>query len=169
MSTKRYLRLLVVALVVVLAVASLAVYGLTRSNAQIDEEQQIYDGFGIRYSAPPEGMRPAISEADAITKALKEAIPQVSVQPDTPIEARFVIYNDDVACELADPDAAHSECVTYLYQDIPAWIVTVRDIQFFGMAGSSKYANEHELEYNSEVHVAINAMTGEIITVYSFR
>ena len=87
MNTKRYLRPLVVALVVVLAVASLAVYGLTRSNAQIDEEQQIYDGFGIRYSAPPEDMRPAITEADAITKALKQAIPQISVQPDTPLAA----------------------------------------------------------------------------------
>lgn len=171
MSRNRQIRLIIVGLLVVLAVASLAVYGLTRSDAQIDEDREIYDAAGIRYAAPPQGMTPTVSEAEAIDKALKEAIPMIAVKPETPIVARFMMFSDDTACDVPeDPEDMVSKCAKYLYQDIPAWIITVRDIQFLGvMPGPAIQPNQSEPQYNSVIHVAIDAMTGEIISVYSVR
>ncbi|MDP9350249.1 MAG: hypothetical protein M3P51_01705, partial [Chloroflexota bacterium] len=77
----------------------------------------------------------------------------------TSIQARYVSFSDDMQCREYAPNACR-----LLYQDMPAWVFTLEGVNIASRGPSgSPTVSAHEM------HVVVNAETGEYVMSYMFR
>ncbi|HPL29950.1 MAG TPA: hypothetical protein PLG21_18025 [Anaerolineae bacterium] len=117
---------------------------------------------GARYRAIPSTFESAISTERAITLAKARVAPRL-LEPnvDEMAEAALVLFSNDQYCTENERGET-----TYHHQDIPAWIVTFRDVT---LPMSGPRGTTGGSVYNTEVNVAIDAVTGSTLELYTYR
>lgn len=127
-------------------------YGLDGSDHGLE---RALENNKKRYMLPRS--EPAVSMEQALAEVQRVFEGQVAQA--TNIKARYVRFSDDMQCREFAPD----DC-RLLYQDMPAWVFTLDglNIPSRGPAGSPKV-------YSHEIHVVVNAETGEYVMSYIFR
>lgn len=114
------------------------------------------DSIGIRFEQPTAPAAVQQSKAIAAAKVrLGEAVAAQASQ----VTARYVLYTDD---EYYTEDAGGKKILKHFR--VPAWVVTFHDVEYQVGRGPGR---EHLA--NSEVHVVINANTGEAIGLFTYR
>lgn len=106
--------------------------------------------MSLRYGKP--AIEPAVSLVRALAVARAEDGPMLDRA--SSVLARHVLWSNDT----------ESEGDRLLFQNVPAWVITYRglDIPNRGPRGGKKV-------YNHELHVVIDATTGEWLRSYTFR
>lgn len=150
------------------ATISLTILGLFYFNAQaVEPPDNGPESVGVRYKPVNLDFKPAISTEKAIEIAkARIGWPRepFTVEENIQIEANLVLFSDDQLC--AENEGGEKKC---FYQDIPAWVVTFSNIKFYlPSAGGRGNKNLGPL-YNTEVHVAIDAVTGDVLEDYSYK
>ncbi len=108
--------------------------------------------LGIHFGQPVTA--PVVSEAQALTTARLRA--GADADQATAALGRYVLFSDD---QYYSVDAAGQE--RYAFHDVPAWVITFRGTYYGrGPTGGTP---------NTELNVAINALTGECMDAFSFR
>lgn len=166
--TRRFSRITTGLIFLIVATISLTVLGLLYFNAQANEPPD--DGpesMGIRYGTPKVDFKPAISTEKAIEIAkARIGWPQepLTVEENIQIEANLVLFSNDQLC--AENEGGEKNC---FYQDIPAWVVTFSNIKFYLPSDGGRANKNLGPVYNTEVHVAIDAVTGNVLELYSYK
>lgn len=111
---------------------------------------------GMRYGTPSRA--PVITQDQAVAAA-KAALGDTLTGSATRIDTHYVLFSND---QYFSTDA--SGIKHYVFQDIPAWIVTFEGVSvpWHGPRGSNP-------GHNSEMNVAVDAQTGESLDAYSYR
>jgi hypothetical protein len=109
--------------------------------------------IGIRYEVP--NVASVITEAQAI-QAAKDRKPGLADQAAS-IETRYVLFSND---EHFDKDATGRQYRPW--QRVPAWVVTFKGV-ILPLRGGEPGAANHE------VHIVIDARTGEYLELFSYR
>ncbi|HET7091249.1 MAG TPA: hypothetical protein VFL17_21655 [Anaerolineae bacterium] len=112
---------------------------------------------GARYEKPDSP--PAITMDQAIQIAKDRLGPALAAQA-TQIEANHVLFSDDQYYSTDEQGQRR-----FFFQKVPAWVVTFRGVAFLATGGRGT----GEVAYNTEVHIAINAETGEYMELFTYR
>ncbi|HPL30079.1 MAG TPA: hypothetical protein PLG21_18685 [Anaerolineae bacterium] len=117
---------------------------------------------GVRYGATPCTFQPTISKEQAIALAQARVVPRLlESNVDGKVEAALVLFSND---------QYHTENErgekTYHHQNIPAWVVTFRDVKF---PMSAPRGTTGGPLYNAEVNVAIDAVAGSVLELYTYK
>ena len=123
------------------------------------EDESFRNGLGrmrLRYGRP--SSPPAVPVDKAITAA--RSVHGALVDEATSVEVRYALFSNDT--ERVEDENGNQRLVL---QNVPAWIVTLEgiDIPSRGPRGGGMKAHNHEL------HVVVDARTGEYLRYYTFR
>lgn len=162
---RRFSRITTWVIFLTVATISLSVLGLFRFNAQANEPPDLGpETMGIRYGAPKVDFKPAISMEKAIEIAKGRVgwpLEPLAVEKNIQIGANLVLFSDDEY--YTENERGEKK---YFYQDIPAWVVTFSNIKFYTPSGGR--GNDGPT-YNTEINVAIDAVTGNVLEDYSYK
>ncbi|MEW5829857.1 MAG: hypothetical protein AB1846_13275 [Chloroflexota bacterium] len=136
-------------------------YGLLTGSAQkgnpptpLAPDDVSLASIGISYEQPV--TPPSISQIEAI-KVAKRKLGYVAKQADE-ILANYVLFSDD---QYYSEDETGQKI--YRFQNVPAWVITFRGVSYNIARGRGGNPT------NTEVHVVIDATTGEYMELFTYR
>ena len=120
--------------------------------------------IGIRYD-PIDAVTAAgsVSQDKAIAAALNFFPLPADRQASAHIETRLVLFTDDHQYRQ-DPSGNKQ----YLLWRVPAWVVTISGIDIPSRGGSPR-SRPHNITFNHEMNVVIDARTGQYLMAFSYR
>lgn len=162
-----FTRLAILISVVAVAVIGLAVVGSLRPSAQGRAPLPSADGparVGIRYGQIPDswGFKPRISAHRAIEIA-KEVEGSSLLDPNAQITVKLVLFSDDAAYKENDQGER-----IFVFRDIPAWVVTFSNIKY-PLPGGGSRRDAGPIDYLTQIHVAVDAISGKAIETYGWN
>lgn len=129
------------------------------NHAVQSQSQSVDDGglmnVGVRYET---ATVPAKVTSDQAIAAAKSWLGAVLTSQATNISTQYVLFSDD---QYYSTDTQGVK--QFKFQRVPAWIVT-----FTGVTVSSRGPVGQPTQFNHELHVVINAETGEYMESYSY-
>lgn len=152
MKTKRATVLGITLLALSIAIGTMGVVTADTSDPGTSDADTDFGIVGVRFEIPVSPPSVAMEEAIEVAKSRLGAVASNAAF----VEARYVLFSDDQYYRTDANGQKH-----YFFQNVPAWVVT-----FKGVKLQSRGRSNH---YNEEIHVVVNAITGEYMELFSFR
>ncbi len=159
----RLSRTMVWMLLPTIVIAGVVAFGLRHARVSAgDPTSNSLASVGVRYGVVPATFRPTISEEQAVALARARVVSRL-LEPNAAVkvEAVLVLFSNDQY--YTENERGEK---TYHHQNIPAWVVTFRDVKF--PMNQPRGASGDAL-YNTEVSVAIDAVTGDVLELYTYK
>ena len=120
--------------------------------------------IGMRYD-PIDAVTAAesVSQDKAIAAALSFFPLPDNLQSSAHIETRLVLFTDEHKYRL-DPSGNKQ----YVMWRVPAWVVTISGIDI-PSRGGSPHSKPHNITFNHEMNVVIDARTGQYLMAFTYR